>query len=483
VDGCGSIYPKLPYTPQGHIYSFRDWVKDWTPWIDSDSRRPPREIIASAPGMTFGNGSFYFNGPSPVWMFQRAIFRMIYDPVYKKVLGSRLLSDIANNGNGENRMRTIGQPIPGDLDTMKPAWKYPKKWWRGVPDYGYMEVMAASEPGLPYSPPMVWYDGWIGSGQFLYVGRSHRARNKGHCCLTLAKEITQTLDGKKKLIEWFGSPNPYEVVKRVGFYGSADTSPQWGVCNFDPLDTDNVNSRGAMVSTADGKSKSQCNFCNNSWGAASSLPDTAWGWNDTRRDFIFQWNTWCMQYGADGTMSDECVEQFVSGADYRSDRNNNNISWDEANFLMGVYAGYDTIQMTNSANGNGFWQYEIMELRGYPVETKNRDYSAFIKLNKDATHDGVTCNPTTLSVSYDPDFVANYLATVPPSTLSVRDPLDVYNENMVSKCTIPAYPPANPINFGTDYNITCDENYSRMFKNLSVVNCTPTCGPNPTCNA
>lgn len=483
VEGCGTIYPKLPYTPQGWIYSFRDWVNNWTPFIDSDSTRHPKEIIASVPGMTFGNGSFYFNGPSPVWMYQRAIFRMIYNPVTQKVLGNRLLSDISNNGNtAENRMRTIGEPIPGSLDSMKPEWKYPKHWWKGIPDYGYMEVMAASEPGLPFSPPILWYDGWIGSGQFLYMGKSHRARNKGHCCLTLAKEITQTIEGKKKLIEWFGSPNPYEIVKRVGFYGSVDTKPSWSVCNFDPLNTANANSRGALVSTSDGTAKSKCNFCNNAWGSGSSLPDTPWGWNDTRRDYIFQWNSWCLQNNPDGTMSDQCIEDFVSGANYRSDRNNNNISWDEVNFLMGLYAGYDTIQMTNSANGNGFWQYEIMELRGYPAAAKDRDYSAFITLNKDANNDGVTCNPTTLSVSYNPTFVNNYLATIPSKTLSVRDPLDVFNENMVSKCSTPPYPPKNPINFGPDYNLTCDENYSRMFKNLSVVNCTPTCG-SQTCNA
>ncbi len=152
---------------------------------------------------------------------------------------------------------------------MIPNFIYPLNWWKGVEDYGYMEVTAASGPGLACSPPLCWYDGWVGSGQFLFLGKSHRARNKGDAT-TLAKEMSKSSEGRDRLVVWFGTSDPYEVVKNVGFYKPYYLS---NLVDPDPKISIDVNSRGALVSTFNGKgSPVKCNFCNISW-SQSYIPN------------------------------------------------------------------------------------------------------------------------------------------------------------------------------------------------------------------
>ncbi len=52
LPGCGDKYPKLPYTPQGYLYSFNNWLQDWTPWINSDSTVDAKNITGSFPNLT-----------------------------------------------------------------------------------------------------------------------------------------------------------------------------------------------------------------------------------------------------------------------------------------------------------------------------------------------------------------------------------------------------------------------------------------------
>lgn len=513
MEGCGDKIPKLPYTPQGWFYSFKDFIKNWTPFIYSNSTLPPKEITGSVPGETFGpNGFYYYSGPADVWMYQRAMFRMIYNPVYYKV-------------PGYNRIITVGEPPkskPSDVLDMSPAWKYPENWWRGVPDYGFMEITAASEPGLPYSPPLCWYDGWVGSGQFLNVGRSYRSRNKASCCLGLAKEMAKTEDGKVKLREWFGSDDPYLVAKRVGFFGSAKTflndDPKnestfpraFTICNV-PNDATwgQVNTYGAVISDQEGKPVT-CNFCNNSWGQAIALPDTPKGWAETERENIYDWSRWCTDkeiIEKDGqkvtvpVLSNACIDELVTGHSYYSDRFNNDISWDEPNFVMGVYLDYDTIQNTNSANGNGFWQYEIMELRGFSPEVKNkikdRNYSSFIRiktgnyLNTDKPIPNDCSDPVDLTnrIEYIPEFVKPYMNDI-GKYMVIRDPLSPQPKTQADankeladpkmKCELAPYPrpPGSlRVNYGADINMTCQNNLSKIFNDISIVNCKANCNP------
>ena len=104
---CGNKYPKLPYTPIGLIYSFNKWIKDWEPVIYSDGTNySPKDITGSVPGQTFWKK---YNGPAPVWMFQRSIFRYIYSD--KKIVTK-------NNRN----YPTI---FPGPIENLNLYWNKP----------------------------------------------------------------------------------------------------------------------------------------------------------------------------------------------------------------------------------------------------------------------------------------------------------------------------------------------------------------------
>lgn len=478
---CGTDkMPPLPYAPQGLLYSFKNYVSDsttrWQPFIESDSTMPPEDITGSVPGQAFGT---FYQGPAPLWMYQRAIFRNIYS-------SSPALTVEPYGG----ALQVTAPVYKGSIETLQPSYRYPEKWWLGVPDNGYMEISAASEPGIAFSPPLCWFDGWVGSGVFYSVGKSKRVRNKINATFELAKEMSLLPAGAAKLNEWFGSSDPYEVVKNVGFYGNPNLD-SYTACNV-PLGANaQINDRGALISSnnniGEGDGKMKCNFCNNSWGQISALPATPAGWFNILKESTANWALWCPDVDAQGNpiLTNRCIDAFMYGGSYKADRINNNISWDEPNFVMGIWLGYDSIQMTNSANGNGFWQYELMVLQGYPPETKNRDYSAFIQLvQPDPDINPVkTCDPTNNSqFEYVPGFRENYMNNVVPSLLSIRDPLDVNNKKSTMKCTTPLFAPYNPVNFGTDINVTCEENLSNMFTDISVVGRTPACGvAKPTC--
>ena len=473
---CGSDkMPTLPYSPQGLLYSFKNYVSDsttrWQPFIDSDSTMPPEDITGSVPGEAFGT---FYQGPAPVWMYQRAIFRNIYSP-------SPALTVEPYGG----ALQVSAPVLQGSLETIQPSYRYPEKWWLGVPDNGYMEISGASEPGLPYSPPLCWFDGWVGSGVFYNVGKSKRVRNKINATFELSKEMSLTPEGAATLQKWFGSSDPYQVVKNVGFYGNPNLD-SYNACNVPLTQSGKINDRGPIVASNNnvGDGKIQCNLCNNSWGQFSALPQTPAGWFNVLKESIPNWALWCPDVDASGNpvLSNRCVDAFMYGGSYKMDRLNNNISWDEPNFAMGVWLGYDSVQMTNSANGNGFWQYELMVLQGYPPETKNRDYSAFIQLVQDPNNVATTCDPISSQFEYVPKFREQYMNKVVPTLLSIRDPMDVNNKKRTMKCTTPIFAAVNPVNFGTDINVTCEENLSNMYTDLSVINRTPACGvAKPTC--
>ncbi len=435
LPGCGTTYAKLPYTPQGYIYSFKTWINDdWTPFFDSDSTVPPKDVTGSVPGQAFW---YWYNGPAPVWMYQRAIFRYVYDTSHM------ITQDPCNIG-----LCATPSIFKGNLETMSPEWNYPHEWWKGVPSGGYIEVTAASEPGIPNSPPILWFDGWTGSGTFLSVGNTHVARNKCHACFTMCELMNKTGDGRKKLQQWFNVTDPYEICKNLLSGG------EW---TNDNLVLHCIGVTAPLVLDSSTGKKVKCSFCNQNYWQSVSIPNSPAGWGSgIGKIFYSDWATWCDLERDDSghfTFANECIDKVMYGGSYKADRFSDTGAWDEFLFAMGLHLGFDTIQLTNSANGVGFWQVEILELRGYPPEARDRDYSKFIQLEK-----GQPCP----LIEYIPEFTNQYMKEIPARILSLRDPLDVMNESKVQKCTTLDYKSEDVI------NLTCDGNISKMFKNLKV---------------
>jgi hypothetical protein len=486
LPGCGDKWPKLPYTPQGWIYDWNNYIgtvdksgnqsKSVMNQINySDSTKHPKDITGSVPGQTYWN---WFNGPNPVWMYQRAIFRYNYNP-----------------GTGESyneKGNTYATPAltPGEItDTELPLpWNCPNIWWTGVPNGGYLEVTMASEPGLAPSPPICWFDGWRGSGTWINVGKTLTARNKVDGVFKLAQEAAWTKEGRDTLMKYFNTDIPYELCKKLVSINNENLCPINGPTVYDGR----LNSKTYMENV-------QLNFCNpNGTNQGSLVGNFATiNANNANSFTITDWYSWC----GDKTepMPDSCVDKMRLGSHYTADRQAALMTFDEPLFALGVYLGYDSIQMPHSSNGNGRYQYEYLELRGYPKEVRDRDYSSFMMAVDD-------------TVDYRVDFLVDYMPKM-ASMFSIRDVLDplygkckplVVDAEWVDSVRIPKTRPSSkeshnvekptklnsywndkcPINKSAlgslwEYNITAKDHISSMFTYLSIafsdsVNyCTP----------
>lgn len=401
LPGCGTNWPILPYTPQGWLYDWNSYIQNVS-WdfknnketknkVDytvanqinySDCSKNVEDMTGSVPGKTFW---FWFNGPNPVWMYQRAIFRYNYNP--------GMGESYATGGENNTQYRYNTPALtPGEIsDPNLPfSWNCPKQWWTGVPSGHYLEVTMASEPGLAPSPPICWFDGWRGSGTWVNVGKTIVVRNKVDGVFKLATEAAQTEKGKKQLLSYFGTDNPYQVVKNLV---SVDNN---GMCvdNSGPIVYDGRRSSNTY------KQNIRYNFCNpntTNQGSIVGITSSAINMNTVNSFYISDWYTWC----GDNTtpMPDSCVDKMRLGINYMADRQAAIMTFDEPLFALGTYLGYDSIQMPHSSNGNGRYQYEYLELRGYPDSVKNRDYSSFIM----AVEDEFTV------VDYRVDFLLDYM--------------------------------------------------------------------------
>lgn len=427
LPGCGTTYPKLPYSPEGLIYSFDQWMQDWKPLVDSDGTLPVASITGSVPGQTYWN---WYNGPAPVWMFQRAVFRYIYTPTQPSIKEGKYVPDL----------------VPGPHYKTDVYWKFPIHWNQGIKDNGYIEITAASEPGLALSPPLLWFDGWTGSGVFLNVGRSFRARNKIDCLWRLCK-LAKKRGFSAQMRQWFGSDNPDQIIFN--------------------LVTTKTNSDHCRVAPVKVKGNDAFEICTSGMWNQASLPNTDKGWNNVYKYWVPDTKSWC------ATTVSECILDMRFGRTYSADRLASIMTFDEPLFVMGQLLKFDTLQLVLSANGNGFWQYEILELRGYPDRVKQRDYTDILEVS------GTT-------ISYIPSFVETYMAGI-EQVLSIRDPFDVDNDALASRCS--TFQPWNASLFpmtvedrrkigkaSWEYNLTCRGQLSAMFEKLSLFG-----GPNNQC--
>ena len=437
LPGCGDKWPKLPYVPQG-------WIYDWNTYIGtldktstyqattvssqinySDSTRHPKDITGSVPGQTYWN---WYNGPNPVWMYQRAIFRYTYNP-------ARGPAFIRNNLTYETPALTPGEITDPNLPM---PWKCPDSWWTGVPSGHYLEVTMASEPGLAPSPPICWFDGWRGSGTWINVGKTLVARNKVDGVFKMAQEAAKTDDGVRTLQKYFNTSDPYQVCKNlVSMDYSTKLCPTTGPIVYD-----------GRRSSPTYKKNISYNFCDSNTGNQGSLVGSfaQTNMNNASSFSITNWYDWCGDQEV--PMPNSCVDKMRLGTHYRADRQAAIMTFDEPLFALGQYLGYDSIQLPHSSNGNGRYQYEYLELRGYPKEVRNRDYSSFM----------MATEGTPTLVDYRVDFLVDYMSKI-QSLFSLRDVLNpihgpskplVPDAQWVDSVRIPMNRPPVKENFTTD---------------------------------
>ena len=477
LPGCGTEYPKLPYPPQGWLYSWNDWIgsngqlrqnftKEKTPLQDqislSNSSGDVADYSGSVPGKTYWN---WFNGPNPVWMYQRAIFRYCYNP--------RFGADTASN----NKLYATPGLTIGDISSsaLDVDWKIPRNWWTGVQAGGYLEVTMASEPGLAASPPICWFDGWRGSGTWINVGKTLVARNKFDAVFKMAEECMNTQKGRQFLSTQYNATNAYDMCKNLLY---AVTQPQDGTtaCNTNgPFVYD------GRISLSTHTKSVKFNFCNPDSGNNMSVVRKGSRYVQKNMDDglnyrIPDWPKWCgVKEGK--TIPDSCIDKIKDGLLYTADRMAAVMTPDEPIFALGIFLGYDSIQMTHSSNGNGRYQYEYCELRFYPAKTRNRDYSDFMMV-VDGDH-------SDYYVDYRSDFLVKYMPQL-AQLFSIRDLFDPMDNSKSQSITFDQQwtdsfqalahgldKNGGPIPKGKlkslwEYNITFKNHISSMFSKLSI---------------
>lgn len=423
LPGCGGKYPKLPYSPQGYIYSFSDWIKgsfpeegNWSQYVFSDSSLSPSYYSSNTPGITLWA---WLVGPGTLFTVQRSLTRNVF---------------------AEESYINPPEIVSGKIGGYSRKWNYPERWWLGskIIEVTYSVVIPGGVGAI------VWWNGAPGSGIFLDCGKSKIARNKADGVFELVKEMIKTKDGKDALMKWYGFTDPYDIIacliqqpcKQNGFY-------VWDYSS---------------------NSRTQINICG-STNMFYSLPISQGGWNNLATFLPVDWYRWCSNKTSDPNRSwayginNDCLERIIKGIEYPADRISSSGCFDEALTVMGVFLGYDTVQLTNSANGSGGWQVEILELRGLPLEVKYRDYSRYVYVEKTNNN---------LLWRKDTDFIEKYMKSI-FNYITLRNPFDISNSKYIRNCEpIEDYKYNEQTTTNWTWNIASKNHISDMYFRLNI---------------
>jgi hypothetical protein len=458
LPGCGTTWPEPPFVPIGWIYDWNNYIAvggnnqrsaeslrvgDQIRW--SDGSLDVKDVSASVPSRTYW---FWHNGPGPIWMYQRAIFRYLYNPNYGPDLYLNIPPWEPESVLPKHKVKgpwaqPAVDPTPG-TNAITDNWssnmdksflfQQPRDWWLGVPSNGWLEVTCASEPGLAPSPPICWFDAWRGSGTWINVGKTVVGRNKVDVVFRLAYEMAETDQGK------FWLNQQYNVSTNVDFTTMSSSQVAYEVCrnllsNIGQSDVCKI--RGATVYNArrnalpDNLSawkstprKIQFNFCVSNSNNNMSVSEN----NSAQKNAfalttnVLNWEAWCKRYpGNSFEIPDECIDKAKLGTLFTADRQASLMVFDEPLFALAKYLGYDSVQMPHSSNGNGRYQYEYCELRGYPKEVerqiRQRDYSSFMAVY----------GPSPYQVDYRVDFLIPYFKRL--SEIGIFQHRDILDPN------------------------------------------------------
>ena len=402
---CASKTP-LPYPPQGIFYNFYTYQKYNIPYVSSNSDGTIKYLDLS----NFGNcrvGVDFITtkneqkgsirpGPGMFWVNCRTIQRHIWYP------------------NGFKVSPGISQKTDDDftLEHNQPIlWNWPTRWFKGFGDNEFIEVTHFFHgPGGMTTSPGWWFNGFFGTGMFLNLGKTKVVNNKIDAVLQLANELAKNQSGRLILQTHFNTVDPYMVVWKFQTSACDNNGQQLGGFCSNVLNC--CTSGGADVQKGlPGVLK--INNTNNFWKETVRYQNDK-GINQTTPTYR-------------GIRM--AIDAAARNSDFNLSRFSVNILSDEPMFFMGIKLGYDTIQLWIDPNSNGYFVYELIDLRlppKYREAVNNRDYSQMIDIYHPYTNGGNPWNKTFMddSISY----------LVSQKLISVRDPLDVYNESKSKSC-------------------------------------------------
>ena len=377
---CASTY-SLPYPPQGWFYNYYTFQRDNVPFVYSDSDESKDYLQLTNFGS--GNPNFAFKSPD---RFNRAgpgLFYFNPRTIQRNIWYPNGLSFIFENGK-QKWNYVSGQKI---------SWNFPQKWHNGLDDHSFIEVTHTQPvPGITQSPGF-WWNAVTGSGIFLNLGKSLRVRNKLEAVYTLLKKMKSDF-----LMKYFQTDDIYQILFNI---------------------IGNCHCKSHIINCSD-----NCGPDYEGVLKASGLP-------------ISDFYTETVRFQKEKSISNEdhptkegikeAIYSAIEDTDYRLNRISSKILLDEPIFFLGIHTNYDTVQMTVDPNINGFYVFEIVDLRmpkEYIQNAKNRDYSQFLNLSQQMDKN-----------NYKDEYIQAVLNLfVEKEILSVRDPLDIFNKDKVKTC-------------------------------------------------
>ena len=399
---CAAAYP-LPYTPQGRIYNFESYNKYNVPEINSDSN----SSIENALSQGSANGRF---GGIP-FLPGHSIQRDVWWP--KGLQNEKPLSE---NTPDNWKVHLEVQPFG-----------YPNGWYGHLGDGQYIEVShtPANVGDLFNMSPFWWYNVVVGSGMFLYLGKTLAVKNKISGVFTQAQMLADTSHGQELLQKWYNTIDPYEIVWGI-----------MGLCGFNSV-----------------TGQKYCDFAYQACGAPFACQPTPIGFATQAKYPLYNFYIETLRYQHDvlkdpsNIPSQNAIHQAIDLA-----RENQHYSLghvaeqylgDETNFFFGINLGLDTIQFYEDPSPNDNYVFELIDLRipqSALAAAKNRDYSGFMNVYQPnavpilsgASWVDPMAAPHNL---YKQSAIDNYLKNAYDNNwISIRDPLDVYNNSKVIKC-------------------------------------------------
>lgn len=460
---CKNKYP-LPYPPQGIFFNFYTYQKYNIPYVYSDSNENIKYLELSnfgncRPGIAFttykkGQDDGIRPGPGMFWVNCRTIQRHIWYP--NGFVNNKLIIQNQKDNWGIN----IGKSI---------KWNYPYNWKNGYSDNEFIEVnhFSYGPSGLTTSPGW-WYNVFSGTGIFLNLGKTFTSTNKIGGVYHLSKKILKNTNGKNKLIEWFGTSDPIEIVWNFQTQKGCDGVNNPIYCSKNtPCCLD-------WIAQAD-------NTKGIPFEIDLNIPSTFY---EAARIYNKLGPKSSLTY----KHKKKAVLAAVNNLDFSLARFSVNVLMDEPIFIMGIYLELDTLQLPLDPNSNGYFVFELVDFRiplKYKEKILKRDYSEIIEYTENTNSYSMNAFS---SNKWNDEFLKDTIDYLTINNLlSVRDPLDIYNNEKVLKCDLSSTDECkyNTQHSGEWLNLYCKQNkLSNEYKCLSVGIEQSKCnllGENPSC--
>lgn len=370
---------RAPHPPIGRFYSFKHYKDSNITSVLSDGTGDMSEWTSFRQTLHWGQSSTggeisktCRSGPGPYWIQPYSLVRDFYYP---------------NGITFKNNKWVVTCKMSSDLPNFGCGWNTPANWTFGKKEGDYVEVThAQNNPGMAQSIGF-WFNAMPGGGTgvFLQIGKTHVANNKVDTLFTLldklgkssASDLASTMSetkfagktGEEILISFYEKTDPYIITWKY-------INGEWtgmGMTNDNLVVVDPSNAAWAFVGNkgvlgASGLMRDPNNISTSGPDGVGYTPNGTVKFQDLAVWWSKQQAGSIVNTVADLTQDDknkviDAARNPKQDIDYFPNRAGGMVHPDEPICWLGFVLGIETIQMPMSANDNGMWVYEIIDLR------------------------------------------------------------------------------------------------------------------------